>query len=59
MYGLVSSKQLVKGKDLVFYNKCLTEFVSLLEGKFIPVYRKYLSNRPQVSTCMGYITIIP
>ena len=39
MYGLVSSKQLVKGKDLVFYNKCLTEFVSLLEGKFIPVYR--------------------
>ena len=25
--------QLVKGKDLVFYNKWLTEYVSLLEGE--------------------------
>ena len=29
----LSPKQLVKGKDLVYYNTCLTEFVSLWEGK--------------------------
>ena len=34
----------MKGKDLVFYNKCLTEFVSLLEGKFHVYSRVYIEQ---------------
>ncbi|XP_068735135.1 serine/threonine-protein kinase ATR-like [Montipora capricornis] len=41
--AIVSLLQLVKGKDLVFYNKLLTEFVSLLEGLVIHLY--LLQNR--------------
>jgi len=54
--AILSLLQLVKGKDLVFYNKCLTEFVSLLEDLLTIDEKLFSSNCPPLEALPLYLS---